>query len=164
MEQLTLFAAEVPANPSASRACEKAWMTQGETSSSAILPLLISIAPGGSYTKMSLEFCHPTEDGTLVPSSGRWGNSGMGSPTECLTLSLSEHATSQGLSPSADAVCSLSDILETGDVPQRYYLPAKACAGILRRAAKRGKDLPPQLAHALQAVAGSEPISTSTED
>jgi hypothetical protein len=68
------------------------------------------------------------------------------------------------LSRSDDAVCSLSDILETGDVPQRYYLTAKACQGILRRAEKRGKDLPPQLAHALQAVAGLEQTSTLTED
>jgi len=36
-------------------------------------------------------------------------------------------------------VCSLSDILETGDLPQRFFLSAKACAGILRRAEKRGK-------------------------
>jgi hypothetical protein len=43
--------------------------------------------------------------------------------------------------------------LETGDVPRRFYLTAKACAGILRRAEKRGKELPTQLHQALQAVA-----------
>jgi hypothetical protein len=80
----------------------------------------------------------------------------MGSPTAFLTLNTSEHAASPALSPKEGAVCSLSDILETGDVPQRYYLTAKACLGILRRAEKRGKDLPPQLAHALRAVAGLE--------
>jgi hypothetical protein len=69
-----------------------------------------------------------------------------------------------GLSLNDAGVCSLSDILETGDVPQRYYLSVKACAGILRRAEKRGKELPPQLALALQAVADSEPTSISTED
>lgn len=43
-----------------------------------------------------------------------------------------------------DAVESLlSDILElTGDHLQQYYLSAKACAGILRRAEQRGKRLP----------------------
>ena len=51
------------------------------------------------------------------------------------------------------SVCSLSDILETGDVPQRYFLTAKACAGILRRAEKRGKELPEALKSALVAVA-----------
>ena len=60
---------------------------------------------------------------------------------------------------SAASVCSLSAILETGDVPRRYYLSAKACRGILRRAAKRGKELPIQLHRALVQVAGdlSEP-------
>jgi hypothetical protein len=77
----------------------------------------------------------------------------MGSPTEFLTLNTSEHAASLGLSHNRDAVCSLSDILETGDVPQRFFLTAKACQGILRRAEKRGKKLPEALNAALKAVA-----------
>jgi hypothetical protein len=77
----------------------------------------------------------------------------MGSPTECWTLNTPEWATSPTLFHSAAVVCSLSDILETGAVPQRYYLTAKACAGILRRAERRGKDLPVQLRHALEQVA-----------
>jgi hypothetical protein len=77
----------------------------------------------------------------------------MGSPSECLTLNTSEHAASLGLCHNGDAVCSLSDILEIGDVPQRYFLTAKACQGILRRADKRGKVLPTVLQEALSAVA-----------
>ena len=88
----------------------------------------------------------------------------MASPTGCLTLSSCEHADTLGRSPSDGDVCSLSDILETGDVPPRYYLTAKACSGILRRAGKRGKDLPPLLLRALEAVAGSEQTSTSMAD
>lgn len=57
-------------------------------------------------------------------------------------------------SPNDAAVCSLSQILETGPIPQRYFLSAQACRGILRRAVKRGKELPQQLARALKAVAG----------
>lgn len=110
--------------------------------------------------RMSPASCHRAADGILVPSSGAWANSGMGSPTECLTLSSVEHMASPTLSRKDAAVCSLSDILETGDVPRRYYLTARACAGILRRAEKRGKQLPRQLAAALQAVADSEPTST----
>jgi hypothetical protein len=71
----------------------------------------------------------------------------MGSPTEFLTLSTSEW-------PNAAAVFSLSDTLEIGNVPQRYFLSATACAGILRRAEKRGKVLPPALQKALQLVVG----------
>jgi hypothetical protein len=45
----------------------------------------------------------------------------------------------------------LSDILES-HVPERYLLSAKACAGILRRAQRRGKTLPEPLRVALEAV------------
>jgi hypothetical protein len=69
----------------------------------------------------------------------------MGSHTEFLTLSTSEW-------PNAAAVCSLSDTLETGDLPQRFFLSATACAGILRRAEKRGKQLPEALEQALKQV------------
>jgi hypothetical protein len=70
----------------------------------------------------------------------------MGSPTEFLTLNSSEW-------PKDADVCSLSDTLETGDVPQRFFLSEKACQGILRRAEKRGKKLPPLLQAALESVA-----------
>jgi hypothetical protein len=57
---------------------------------------------------------------------------------------------------SDDAVCSLSDILEeTQLVPQRFYLSRKACEGILRRAERRGKQLPAMLLEALQSAARS---------
>jgi len=72
----------------------------------------------------------------------------MGSPTEYWTLSTSEY-------PKDGVACSLSDILETGDVPQRYYLSAKACRGILRRAERRGRKLPEHLAAALESAAGA---------
>ena len=55
--------------------------------------------------------------------------------------------------PNDAAVCSLSQVLETGSIPQRYFLSGTACAGILRRAERRGKDLPPNLQSALRSVA-----------
>jgi hypothetical protein len=36
------------------------------------------------------------------------------------------------------------------DVPEKYYLSAKACQGILRRAKERGKELPEELRIALE--------------
>ena len=51
----------------------------------------------------------------------------------------------------------LSDILETGDVPQRFFLSATACRGILRRAAKRGKSLPSALHEALLNASTQKP-------
>jgi hypothetical protein len=53
-------------------------------------------------------------------------------------------------------VCSLSQVLETGLIPQRFFLSEKACAGILRRAEKRGKRLPEQLQRALETVANRQ--------
>jgi hypothetical protein len=42
--------------------------------------------------------------------------------------------------------------LEIGEVQPKYFLSPKACAGILRRAEKRGKKLPTALQKALQAT------------
>ncbi len=154
--QLSMFSsAEPPASPSASQDSERDWMIRVATSPSPILPLLTNIAPAGWFGRTSPAYCQIGPE-RLEPSSEGWGNSGMGSPTEFLTLNTSEFH-------SGAVACSLSDVLETGDVPQRFFLSATACRGILRRAEKRGKSLPPSLAAALAAVA-LEPTSTATED
>lgn len=44
---------------------------------------------------------------------------------------------------------SLSEVLEL-NVSEKYYLSPRACAGILRRAEKRGKELPDILKTALE--------------
>ena len=51
---------------------------------------------------------------------------------------------------SGGSACFLSDVLETGEVPDRYFLSPVACAGILRRAAARGKEMHPGLKAALE--------------
>ena len=80
----------------------------------------------------------------MAPSSGRWQNSGMGSLGGSWTLSISDW-------PNDGSACSLSDVLEPSQaVPERYSLSPKACAGILRRAEKRGKKLPAMLEAALR--------------
>ena len=50
----------------------------------------------------------------------------------------------------------LSEVLETGPVPERYFLSQAACAGILRRAERRGKKLPAHLEAALRDVSGPQ--------
>ena len=67
-------------------------------------------------------------------------------------------------SPSVAAACgslpclvNLSEVLETGQIPQRFFLSARACAGILRRAERRGKALPEALRAALEVVAADTP-------
>lgn len=63
---------------------------------------------------------------------------------ECWTLSSSEY-------PSDAAVCFLSAIL-CQDAPQEYFLTPTACEGIIRRAERRGRSLPPTLKGALEAA------------
>src|SRR5690625_280185 len=55
--------------------------------------------------------------------------------------------------PNDAAVCSLSQVLERGSIPQRYFLSPRACAGILRRSVNRKRQLPPLLLTALERVA-----------
>jgi hypothetical protein len=68
------------------------------------------------------------------------------SPGASLMLNFSEW-------PNDAAVCSLSQVLEKDSIPQRYFLSSTACAGILRRAEKRKRLLPPLLHEALERVA-----------
>src|SRR5688500_637287 len=160
--QLSIFSAEEhPASHSATPACARDWMTRVASSCLSTVPLLQGIGPAGWFGRTSPASCRATKDGTLVPSSGSWASSGMGSPTEFLTLSLCEWTATLAPSHSDGSVCSLSDVLETGEVPQQYFLSARACAGILRRAEARGRALPEPLAAALRQVAGeSGPMST----
>ena len=52
-------------------------------------------------------------------------------------------------SPNGGGACSLSQVLEAS-APPKYFLSDKAKQGILQRAARRGKTLPPLLRAALE--------------
>jgi len=145
--QLTFSWAALPANPSPSLDLEEDWTTKMATSPLSFAALLIEQRPGGLSGKTSLVSCHQTKEKTLVPSSGRWQKSGIMSRGESWTLNTSEH-------PKDADVSFLSDILEPmEDKLQRYCLSPTACKGILRRAEKRGKTLPPLLQAALHSAA-----------
>ena len=60
-----------------------------------------------------------------------------------------------GECPSVAVESTLSQILEA-NAPEKYSLSAKACEGILRRAERRGKELPPMLKAALEQQIGRE--------
>src|SRR3984885_7890475 len=145
-EQSTFWLEEHLASLFPSPVSEQDWMIRVATSPSSLLALLTDSGPYGWCGRTFPVSSRLTTGGHLEPSSGCWSNSAMGSPTAYLTLSISEY-------PKDAVASSLSDILETGEVPRRYFLSGTACRGILRRADKRGKTLPPLLAHALMAVA-----------
>ena len=69
-------------------------------------------------------------------------------PGESMTLNIGEF-------PSEERGSTLSQILDL-NAPEKYSLSQKACAGILRRAEKRGKTLPSMLQDALMEVVGSD--------
>ena len=112
-------------------------------SSSASCP---SCGHDGQLLRMSPDFYPATADATLESFSTGWMNSGSMSRGRYWTRSTSE-------SRNAAAACSLSQVLQD-EASSKFYLSAKAAAGILRRAQRRGKQLPAHLAEALESVAG----------
>lgn len=127
----------------------------GKTSPESSLPqttLSAAFSPGW-WARIPHSFQHEGSGGLtrvwlLDPKDGRRGASWMPNTSAW---------------PNGASVCLLSDVLETGPIPQKYFLSAKACRGILRRAEKRGKELPELLARALRVVVGLELTSTLTE-
>lgn len=132
MEQLTLSWEGHPAKGSASLETEGAFRMNAADWPCTLSGYFQSVILGGSYGKTSQELFRLAEDGTSGHSSGHWTNAGITSHGECLMLDFSE-------CPSDDVESSLSGILETGAIPQRYFLSARACEGILRRDVVRGK-------------------------
>ena len=88
-----------------------------------------------------------------------YSRQGASGATQVVCLVPKEQSRGESLTPNISewpndaAVCSLSQVLETTSIPPRFFLSSTACAGILRRAEKRGKALPQQLLQALQTVA-----------
>ena len=106
----------------------------------------------GSFGRTFVACSQATEARTSRTSSTRLRNAGILLPTGLWTLNMCEWTGCPAQSRKEDGVAGLSDILETtGEHLRRYCLSLKACEGILRRAASRGKDLPARLAAALKA-------------
>lgn len=100
--------------------------------------------------RMFPDFYPQIRDATLASSSPGWSNSGLAvGDGRYWTASTSESRNAAG-------VCTLSQVLQESVSP-KYFLSAKAATGILRRAERRGKTLPPQLEAALVALASMSP-------
>ena len=168
MEQLTLnltggsdaSPAGRRARTSRSRGRGKAWRREAAPAAplpSTLRDFVVSYNLDGSYGRTCREFSPATEGATSRTLSARLGNAGILLPTGFWTLNTCEWSgcPEQFRRDGAgfgSSVCGLSDILETvGEHLRKYCLSLKACAGILRRAASRGKDLPARLKAALEA-------------
>ena len=167
LEQLIFLWEELPVRGSASRGNRAGSMTREAHSASPIANFLKQCAPAGSSGKTSRACSAPTAVQISGRFSGKLMRSGILAHGECWTLNTCEWTVSLVPFRSVDGVCSLSDTLETGNIPPRYYLSPDACRGILRRAASRGKALPEILRVALERQADcgmpaeSTPHSTS---
>ena len=122
---------------------------------------------GISFGKMCLEHSVQTEEKTSKQFSQRSSASQSIALPMCLCLRSGQNQDASmmkwedgallgeftmhsfGESPKEENGSRLSQILEDS-APRKYYLSATACAGILRRAEKRGKDLPKELKAALE--------------
>ena len=96
-----------------------------------------------SSSKTYLGSLQVTKEEILESSSERWPTSGILLGGACLMLNTSEYPREGVVSSS------LADVLVTHQVLPKYYLSPKACEGILRRAKRRDKTLPPVLQEAL---------------
>lgn len=104
-----------------------------------------------SARKYPLFLCLNT-DGLQADASVTWEDDGA--------LRGEFSMLSFGECPSVESASHLSAILEASP-PQKYSLSAKACQGILNRAERRGKPLPPALKTALERQAVS--LSTTKQ-
>ena len=152
-KQLTFSWAGSPAKTCPLPEKGKVLLESGQAYGTNLLELLTSLSRHGLSLKMSPVFYPAKEESTLPLSFSGWQNGGMAFPGGCLTLNITEW-------PNDAAVCLLSEVLET-DVAPKYFLSPKACAGILRRAEKRGKALPPMLERSLKAIAAKEKTTPS---
>ncbi len=163
VDELTLWSEDLPARTSPWLDAVAAWTERGADCSGTSAASLIQQLPRGFCGRTSLALSPATTAPTSLPCCGDSPEHSLGCPMEggapqawwsdpsgqrsggCLTLAGSEW-------PSDDAVCSLWQVLE-GHVDRKYFLTAKASAGILRRAEKRGRDLPAILHAALTSIA-----------
>ena len=155
LNQLTLFVEDSHVKTYRWPDAAQDWLESDRDYGMSSIAFLQSVGQDGLSLRMS-PVCYPVTKGRTLPLSFRgWSNSGMASPGGFLTLSLPEWHSDA-------AVCSLSDILET-DVPQKYYLSARAARGILRRAEKRDKVLPETLRVALCTLARQDEMQATPE-
>ena|SRR5437899_2382387 len=106
-------------------------------------------APELFYSKTFTASFIRTEDEISKPLFELWPNSGILSDGVCLTAKTSE-------SPSRAKESTLWGVIETGKVPQKYFLSPSAATGMLRRARKMGRNLFPPLKRSLEMLAAMD--------
>lgn len=116
------------------------------------VPGAFSSNKGQDFRAVLQALCEIAEPGAFIPEppKGKWEKAGC-IVGDGYSVAWRVYDAQYWGVPSDARESTLSQILEA-NVPEKYFLSAKACAGILRRAEKRGKELPPMLKEALAEV------------
>ncbi len=122
----------------------------GPRSSGSFSDLRKKLDRAGCSLRTSPDFSPATAETICEPSFSAWQTSGIYLPTGFLTLEISD-------CPKAEQGSSLSDILENGEVPRRFFLSAAACRKILAKAQENGIRLPAELTAALSSFSRESP-------
>jgi hypothetical protein len=156
-ETLTLFAEDSPAKTSLLQESELAYLAN-EVDFSTMLCVSQRIPKQKlSSWRMCLDFFQAIKVATSEQSSLHWPTQGIATSNGvCLIRNSSE-------SPNAVEESLLSQVLEQNPL-EKYFLSAKAAQGILRRANKRGKQLPAPLQTALESTANLALQDTEKEE
>ena len=114
------------------------------------VPGAFSSNKGEDFRIVLEEFCKVKDESADVPRPLGGGGNLVGVSWETGIPWLGASSTLNfGEFPNVAEESGLWQILEA-NVPQKYYLSARACAGVLRRAERRGKELPTILKTALE--------------
>lgn len=128
------------------------------------VPGAYSSNKGEDFHAVIESLCQIIDPGVSVPRPKSKQRGGFCGPTpeqswETVTHWLgAQWMPSIGEFPNVESVSRLSSILQA-NAPERYYLSQKACEGILRRASRRGKQLPETLKQALLEQIKAPPLS-----
>ena len=96
-----------------------------------------------------------------MPPNGKWANAGMAELPQCEIAWRVLDAQYWGVPQRRRRIFLVADFAADGRCAGKYYLSARACLGILRRAEKRGKELPKELKEALERQGATASATTS---
>ena len=115
-----------------------------------LLDWLEKASPELFFSKTLRAYSAPTEEKILESCSQRWPSSGILSDGVLLTANTSE-------CPNHGRGSTLSDVVETGEVQEKYFLSPNAAKGIIRRADRMGRNLRPHFRMSLEILAAQAP-------
>lgn len=155
MEQLSLLPKSGSAASHAKTCLLREWAKEMDLEDSSLdsfmslLDCLEKDAPEFLLSKTCMASSTRILDETSESLFRHWPNSGILSDGVLLTANTSE-------SPSHAVESSLLGVIETGEVPEEYFLSPNAATGMLRRTDRMGRNLFPPLRKSLEKLAARD--------